>query len=135
MGGAPYKTGTQRQSIAVPEAVPQALTVMAEFEAMRCLLRSTQARAMESERTTRRSPARVGPWAEVEWRAPVAMRAAPTVEMTRDIQPVRSIRSRAKRVAPTARRTGMVPTMSEAWETVVRANPENWMRNWSGTRK
>jgi len=38
----------------------------------------------------------------------------------------------AKRVAPTARMTGMVPTISEAWETVVRARPENWMRNWSG---
>ena len=24
---------------------------------------------------------------------------------------------------------GMVPTMSEAWETVVRLRPENWMRN------
>jgi len=34
-------------------------------------------------------------------------------------QPFRSRRSWAKRVAPTARMTGMVPTMSAAWLTVV----------------
>jgi hypothetical protein len=60
------------------------------------------------------------------------MRAAPMVETTRANQPVESMRSRAKRVAATASRTGMVPTISEACETVVRARPENWMRNWSG---
>ena len=28
-----------------------------------------------------------------------------------------------------------MPTMSEAWETVVRSRPENWIRNWRGTPK
>jgi hypothetical protein len=42
------------------------------------------------------------------------------------------MRSWAKRVAATASRTGSAPTISEAWETVVSARPENWMRNWSG---
>ena len=34
--------------------------------------------------------------------------------------------------AATPRRTGMEPTIRDAWLTVVWARPWNWMRNWMG---
>ena len=61
------------------------------------------------------------------------MRAAPVVERVSAAQPSLLRRSLAKSVAPTARMTGMVPTMSEACETVVSERPLNWKRNWRGT--
>ena len=81
-----------------------------------------------------RSPIMLGasPRAEgEEW--PKAMKAAPTEETASAIHPTRSIRSCAKMLAPTANTTGSVPTISAAWETVVRASPANCSRNCTGT--
>jgi hypothetical protein len=61
------------------------------------------------------------------------MSAAPTVEPQRASQPSGSSRSPAKSVAAAASITGMAPTISEAWLTVLRASPWNWRRNWMGT--
>src|SRR6266702_6598528 len=75
MGGRPYSGGTQTSSIAVPQAVPQALMTMALWRFIRCLLSSTQPRAMTSERTTKRSPAIVGPAGpEAAWAVSLAPR-------------------------------------------------------------
>ena len=49
--------------------------------------------------------------------------AAPAVEAHKASQPVPSSRSPAKMAAAAARSTGMAPTMSEAWLTVVSTRP------------
>ena len=55
------------------------------------------------------------------------------VERARADQPSLLRRSLAKMVAPTARMTGIVPTMSAACETVVRERPLNCRMNCRGT--
>ncbi len=57
------------------------------------------------------------------------------VEATSAIQPTPSRRSPANITAAAASATGMVPTISEAWLTVVRARPWNCIRNCNGIPK
>ena len=49
--------------------------------------------------------------------------AAPAVEANKASQPIPSSRSPAKMAAAAASSTGMAPTISEAWLTVVSTRP------------
>src|SRR5206468_3964248 len=88
---------------------------------MSLLLSRIHASAVARLATTIRSPVRVGcPLAAPPRRPPSTINAAPNVDPKRAAQPIQSSRSPAKIAAATARRTGMEPTISEAWLTVVR---------------
>ena len=56
-------------------------------------------------------------------------------DATKAVHPIQSRRSPAKIAAAAASSTGMEPTISEAWLTVVRSRPWNCMRNCTGTPK
>ena len=88
------------------------------------LLSRIQARATMSDAITSRSPASVGVSRPVVARSPPrTTMAAPAVDAQRASQPIQSSRSPANSTAATASSTGMAPTMSEAWLTVVSARP------------
>src|SRR5579875_2960618 len=123
-GGSPLRNTTQIVNMRVPLNSTKAVTCNGECVRIRNLFNKTHASATSSERTTNRSPARVGPWAAFPARLllPKTIRVTPAEEAVRANQPMRSSLSCAKMQAPIARITGIVPTIRAAWLTVVHAS-------------
>ena len=94
---------------------------------------------MQSERTTSRSPYKVG--------LALPARVSPHGVVAQDDQcrangggyqgdPANAVEAFAgKQGCGRASRTGREPTISDAWLTVVCSRPWNWMRNWTGIPK
>ena len=104
---------------------------------MSFLLSKIQARAVQSEATTIRSPAEGG-FAPCGRSAVAAehdeSRAHRGADQSQPADAGRGVRRQRSRL----RHRGLpalAPTMSDAWLTVVRARPWNWIRNWMGTPK
>src|SRR6185312_3681570 len=109
----------------VPATSPYAVTTIGEWRTTNRWFSNIQNNAITSDTTTNRSPATVGspPAACFAWLS--AISTAPAVDTAIAPQPTGDNRSFANIVAPIARITGIVPTISDACETVVNCKPRN----------